>query len=695
MKKLLLFFWACCQMSLLIGQNTSKEKPSDAFIQDLFQTQEIPINYEDFYEAMYQFYLHPIDLNTATADELQSLYILNPTKIDLLLKHRKKIGSFQSVYELQTIDSNAAMNYKKIIPFVITKQAHQHWKDLFNPNHPDASTYFLIRNSQDFQQSKGFRENNFVGNPSHLYARFRSSMPKKYSLGFTIEKDAGEKLWSTQHNTQGFDFFSWHMAIKEVGIFKNIILGDYQLQFGQGLVLGAGFNFGKGAETITTIKRNNLGARPYSSVLENGFFRGIASTIQLNPRLKSTFFFSATNNDGNEKRMVDINTNESTYEAGSILLTGLHRNSAELLKKSSIQEHAMGGNVHWSSVSKNIHLGYNSALTQFEFAINPEIEQYNKYYFRGNQNYCHSIDFSWHKHNFNIFGEMAQSSSGGKAATLGLISSLAPTVDFSMLIRHFERNYHSFYAKAFSENYLPINEQGIYWGLKIKPNRKWLLSSYFDYFKFPWLKYRIDQPSLGYETLSRITFTPSKTLTFFVQYRYISKPRNTSTNDFDYFNKVINYNQQNWVLDLQYKAHPIIQLHSRAQASKFEHTAEPNKGLYVMQEISFKHKMHALALRYAIFDTDDFDTRQYVYEKDVLYAFSIPMLYGRGSRYYVLTHFRINHSWDLWLKYIHTEYLYKDSIGTSWDSILGNQNDEIKIQVRWRFHKNISSENEI
>ena len=38
-----------------------------------------------------------------------------------------------------------------------------------------------------------------------------------------------------------------------------------------------------------------------------------------------------------------------------------------------------------------------------------------------------------------------------------------------------------------------------------------------------------------------------------------------------------------------------------------------------------------LSARYAIFNTDSYDTRIYAYEKDVLYAFSVPALYATGS----------------------------------------------------------------
>lgn len=118
-----------------------------------------------------------------------------------------------------------------------------------------------------------------------MYARFRLNRPHEFSFGLTLEKDAGERLvWSPHTNQYDADFWSFHAMLYNQGKFEKIVVGDFQLQYGQSLVFGSGFSIGKGAETITTIRRNNTGLRPYTSVLETGFFRGAAFTYSLSPR---------------------------------------------------------------------------------------------------------------------------------------------------------------------------------------------------------------------------------------------------------------------------------------------------------------------------------------------------------------------------------------------------------------------------
>ena len=72
-------------------------------------------------------------------------------------------------------------------------------------------------------------------------------------------------------NQKGFDFYSSHLLLENKLGFSKILIGDFQMQIGQGLVFGGGFAPGKGVETINTVKRNTRGILPYTSSLEQNF----------------------------------------------------------------------------------------------------------------------------------------------------------------------------------------------------------------------------------------------------------------------------------------------------------------------------------------------------------------------------------------------------------------------------------------
>ena len=75
----------------------------------------------------------------------------------------------------------------------------------------------------------------------------------------------------------------------------------------------------------------------------------------------------------------------------------------------------------------------------------------------------------------------------------------------------------------------------------------------------------------------------------------------------------------------------------------------------------------------------------YTYESDVLYAYSIPALYDKGTRTYLLVTWQPLENLDIWVRAARLWYAHKTTIGTSPDLINGNHKTEIKIQMRWRF----------
>ena len=83
----------------------------------------------------------------------------------------------------------------------------------------------------------------YLGNSHRTY--FKYQLKSNYlQAGFTAEKDAGENFLGS-NQPYGFDFYSAHIQAKKIGQIKNVIIGDYQMNFGQGLVMQSGMSFGK------------------------------------------------------------------------------------------------------------------------------------------------------------------------------------------------------------------------------------------------------------------------------------------------------------------------------------------------------------------------------------------------------------------------------------------------------------------
>src|SRR5690606_37971511 len=225
---------------------------------------------------------------------------------------------------------------------------------------------------------------------------------------------------------------------------------------------------------------------------------------------------------------------------------------------------------------------------------------------------------------------------------IGMMSSLSPHFDLSVLWRNFDRDFHSFYGNAFSEGSRPINEKGIYLGLQYRPSRKIYWSGYYDRFYFPWLKFRAYAPSDGHEWLNKLAFSPSRNLTLFLQVREEVKERNIGSQEQSRGYHLARGKRRNYVTSLNLNIDKTWSIKSRVQFSSYEFNGTRTKGYVIVQDLSGDWEKIRVSGRIALFDTDDYENRQYVYERNVLWAFSIPNYYGQGMRYYLVGQYDLN-----------------------------------------------------
>src|SRR5690606_38981311 len=114
-----------------------------------------------------------------------------------------------------------------------------------------------------------------------------------FSIGITGEKDAGEQMRIDESQLL-FDFTSFHVQVRNKGALRNLVAGDFQAQFAQGLLLGGAFGPGKGGESISALRKSSLGFQPYTSVHEGAYQRGLALTLHLLRHIDLSMFYSNT-----------------------------------------------------------------------------------------------------------------------------------------------------------------------------------------------------------------------------------------------------------------------------------------------------------------------------------------------------------------------------------------------------------------
>jgi hypothetical protein len=658
-------------------------------IESLAEEAEEEIDYSELIEELEVFLRNPINLNFATFNDLRRLYFLNDIQINNLLNHISMFGRLISIYELQSVEGFDMNTIQAMLPYVRVSEERTRRHFSFDDMLREGRSQYFLRYQRLVEQQRGFSpiepeelevnpNARYLGSPFRLYSRYRFTYYNNISIGFTAEKDPGEEFFrGSQPN--GFDFYSGHAFIRDFGRLRAAVVGDFQVQFGQGLTLWSGLAFGKSGEAID-IKKNGLGLRPYTSVDENNFMRGTGLTVGLGS-FELTGFYSSKYRDANVLEM-DTITGEALVIT-SLQLTGLHRTPRELQNKNSVKETVYGGNLTWNR--NNFSMGLTAYRTELGAEYQRNLSFYNQFDFNQRTNTNFGFDYNYIKRNFNFFGEAAMSENGGYAFLNGMMLSLDARLSLAMLHRKFSKDYQSLLAAAFSENTRVVNEDGLYLGLNARLSPQWRISAYADHFSFPWMKFRTYLPSKGYEYLVQVNYRPSRRTEMYARYRIKNKPLNTQNPDM--IRHIEDVVRQNYRFHISYQISPSFTLRNRVEFVNFRFGERTETGYMLYQDVIFRSLASpwAVTVRYALFDTDGFDSRIYAYENDVLYAFSFPFYSDKGSRAYMVVRYRLNRRIDLYARLAQTWYSNRDSTGSGLDLIESNTRTEIKAQLRIRF----------
>ncbi|MBI3502336.1 MAG: helix-hairpin-helix domain-containing protein [Bacteroidetes bacterium] len=696
----------------LLSHDSFSQDTIDNFIEQKLESiaedaQSENIDYSTLLDVLNNFKLHPINLNSTSKEELMSLTLLDEVQVNNLLDHIEKNGKLISIYELQSIDGFDPLTIQHILPYIevkdITGQPHLTFKEiLLHGNHQILSRWQKV-----LEQSKGFDpdttgiykspNSRYMGSPDVLYERYRFTSGTNVSAGFTAKKDAGELFYkknlkfvyppkedsivnSKFHD--GFKFFSAHLFAHNIGFVKTIAIGDYQVNFGQGLVAWSGIAYRKTADAMA-IKKYATGLRPFTSTMVNQYMRGAAATLG-RKSFQFTGFFSRNKLDATLIKTDSLIPGEDAA-VSAFQTTGYYRTPGEFAGKDNITQTVYGGNA--SYLKRKFTFGVTGTQTMLSAPLQPTPSAYNQFDFRGKQLTNFSADYSFLLHNLNFFGEAAMSNNGGIAYLNGCIASLDPKLSLSVLHRNIQKNYQSLFINAFAEGSPPqSNEQGLYMGVTVKPTGAITLNAFYDNFIFPWLKSSVNAPSHGNDFLLQAQWTPNKKFDTYIKFRTKDKFTNAkSANEIDY---IVPYAQTTYRWNASYLVSPALMFRSRVEYVLLDNpTKDKDNGILLYEDVLWKNIFHrvSLTLRYALFDTKTYDTRIYALEEDVPGAYSIPSYYYKGSRVYVMTDIKITRNIDVWLRWGQTYYSNKSVISSGNDEIDGHTKTDVKAEVRMKF----------
>jgi len=641
---------------------------------------------DSYLTGLDQFSRHPLNMNEASEEELIQLQIPDVLQIRNFLLYRSMLGSLLNIYELQAIPGWDMETIRKILPYVKVEQNESLYVSI-KERWKGGDSDFLIRTSRVVEKSLGYDNKTkpnasyYTGSPENIFIRYTYNYKQLLGYGFTGEKDAGESFFRGAQR-YGFDFYSFHFFLQHAGLVRSLAIGDFTVNLGQGLIQWQTFSLVKSSQTLG-IKRESPCLKPYHSAGEFNFHRGLGISLQKG-KWQSTLFVSY------RKISTSLEADSIGQEPvfTSFQNSGYHRTAAEIADRNNNSQFATGANARYET--RNFSMGFN--LVHFHFAqpLQKRDALYNLYSLKGKNLSDFSMDYSYTLGNLHLFGEFARDQWLHGASVQGALISFGEHLDLGFLYRNISPAFQSLYSASFTENNTPGNEQGLYSGLSFKPGAGIRCDMYYDMFVFPWLKYRVDCPSRGRDFFFQVAAQPDKLCHLTASYKQEMKPIN-------------GMDQTNPMPALTYPLKKRIRIETDLNLSRslqFNSHMEwliinsaglpPQHGFLGMAGMAIGKSGLTASSGVCFFETDNYDTRIYAYEPDLLYKFSLPDFYGRGLHYYINLHMDLLRSGrravnplrvSAWIKWDQTFYRGVSSVGSGLDEIPGNRKSEIKAQV--------------
>ena len=675
--------------------------------------------FNDLAEKFSLYAKKPLNLNKASMEDLEDFFLLNDVQISSLITYRQQFGDLLAIQELQAVPGFDLATIRAVLPYVGVDGALDDYnvsaKDLILQGKNELFVGYRRKLETQRGYIPGEFEDPYLGQPYRIYTRFQRKYEDRLSVGFTAEKDEGEEFFKGS-NKHGFDFYSAHLFLSKYSKFlKALAIGDYQIGLGQGLIAKAGFGYGKSAQ-VMDIRRTGKTLRAQRSANEFDFFRGAAATLGIGDQTEFTAFYSTRRRDANllEIDTLDINNPGELGGFSSFQQSGFHRYRAEIEDENAIRIQTMGGSLKQRFGTG--HIALNAVNHSFDRDLERNLQIYNQFEFNSNKLLNISADYAYVWRNFNFFGEVAWSDNNSIATLNGLLIGVDRRIDFSILHRHYPRDFHSLNARPFGETSATggRNEDGLYLGLEVRPSRQWKFQAYYDMWSHPWMRNSISAPSTGNEAFAQLTYTIKRKLTVYLRARVENKGDNVSS-----FNSNVIYDQKrsNLRLHVANKISKSLELRNRFEMSSriLDNPAsdEPlvsinlldgesvssdvpglrTTGFMLYQDVIYKPvgSPWSFSARYALFDTDDFGSGIYAYENDLLYTFSVPVYFYRGTRTYLNVRYKGIRNLTLEGRIAQTYLAGRtanvdfESFGSGREEIEGRTRTEVKFQVKWRF----------
>ncbi len=627
-----------------------------SFAEELAEDETDPEAVAAYIEKLNELNEDPVSLNYADETELSRLFFLTSFQIKAIADYIHSTGRIFSVYEIANVPGFDRELARLIIPFInLESKADQAFDTRRSIN--TLLTNFSVKPGQI---------EDYVGSDHKILLKYKFN-GNGFTAGITAEKDSGERYLSGDPVQP--DFLSGHLSWNGTGMIRKIIVGDYGAKFGLGTALNTGLRTGLSLTSPGCLSGGADEIKPYTSTDENNFFRGVAMMLG-HKKITLSFFYSVNRIDATIKS----GKGEQTSHIESFYTSGVHNTITSLSRKDAVSEKNFGITVGMNL--NKLMLGLLWTSTEFSFPVKTMVKDpVDLYDFEGTLNQTLSGYYRASSGRTMLFGEFSCDRYGHYAIVQGVSMRPADRFSLNLLYRNYKPGYRAFHGRGPFGTTSGDNVKGVYANLTFEAARYFFLSAGCDLRYYPWLRYRCSAPSSTFGSEIRLKYLPAgewsaevvigsrKSVTDIPGSLGIKKQRESAA--------------RLWKGSIRYSPTEYLTLTSRIGYKEIEPTG--NKGMFLMQDINWRLGKIPVSvwLRYCIFNTDDWESRLYTYENDLLHSYSIPALYDVGRRAYIMIAWKFSVQGEMRVRYAVTELDQEKSTGSA--------KAEIKAQLRLWF----------
>jgi len=631
-KKISITFLIIISLSpcFVLGQEAKLSEEIVSIAEELAADDSDPQAAESYIDRFYELAENPVNINSSDEKEISRLFFLSDFQIKAIADYIKSTGRIISVYELANIPGFDKETTELIIPFISITGTVKRDPD------PVRMRNTLLTN---FSIRPGNTDSISLGSQWKILTKYKF-IAGSFSGGFTSEKDPGEKFFSG--NTSVPDFLSAYFTYKGNGFVRKLIIGDYSARFGQGTAINTGFR-----TALSPTAQGYMSARDeirsYTSTDENNFLRGVAAELNLE-NMGLTLFYSKNYPDANLGSLSGSSEDyiENFYKAG------IHNTNSLLRKKDAVSETVSGINLSYHL--SNLKLGMVWLNNGFSLPLITEENKPEKIFnFSGKRNNIYTLYYNSLIKRILIFGEFSINETNAHAFVQGLSFRPSDRLAFNWLYRNYNSGFFSFHGNGPGHNSVTGNEQGILANFTFEAAKHLFISGGCDSYYFPWLKYRCSSPSMGKRQEIRVKYLPTEKI--IIEASYNHRVSMTDGSDNTGIPQLVRVTGNSIKGTFRYSVTENFKITSRVDYKITDPSG--SRGMLLLQDLNYMFRSVPVTIwaRYCIFNTDNWESRLYTYENDLLYCFSIPALSGSGSRSYIMAKWEIGDFAELRVKY--------------------------------------------